>query len=183
RLIEATRNIQFGDPMAAGTTMGPLINEQQFERVQRYIQAGEREGGALIAGGSGYEAVAGYERGLFAKPTIFDAVSPDMAIAQEEIFGPVLSVLTFRDEAEALALANNTTYGLTAAVWTKHLDTAFRMAKGIQAGTIWVNTYHSSGLEPTLPYGGYKQSGLGREMGQPGLAEYLETKSIHLKLG
>jgi acyl-CoA reductase-like NAD-dependent aldehyde dehydrogenase len=183
RLIAATRNIQLGDPMAAGTTMGPLINEQQFERVQRYIQAGEREGATLIVGGSGYEAVAGYERGLFAKPTIFDAVSPDMAIAQEEIFGPVLSVLTFRDEAEALALANNTTYGLTAAVWTKHLDTAFRMAKGIQAGTIWVNTYHSSGLEPTLPYGGYKQSGLGREMGQPGLAEYLETKSIHLKLG
>ncbi|MDV2996857.1 MAG: Aldehyde dehydrogenase [Chroococcidiopsis sp. SAG 2025] len=106
-----------------------------------------------------------------------------MAIAREEIFGPVLSVISFKDEAEALQIANNSMYGLTAAVWTQNLDTAMRMAKGIRVGTVWVNTYHTAGLEPCMPYGGYKQSGIGRELGHKGLEEYLETKSIQIKLG
>lgn len=183
QLVAATKTLKLGNPFDPETTMGPVINDRQFDRIQGYIQAGQNEGATLLIGGSGRYAVEGLEQGLFVQPTIFDAVSNEMAIAQDEIFGPVLSVISFKDEAEALQIANNTLYGLTAAVWTKNLNTAFRMAKGIRAGTVWVNTYHSSGLEPTMPYGGYKQSGIGREVGHKGLEEYFETKSIHIKLG
>jgi aldehyde dehydrogenase (NAD+)/betaine-aldehyde dehydrogenase len=182
QLVAATKTIKLGDPLDSTTTMGPVINERQFDRIQDYIQAGQREGAKLLIGGSGISSVEGFEQGLFVQPTIFDAVNSEMKIAREEIFGPVLSVMTFKDEAEALQLANNTMYGLTAAVWTKNLDTALRMAKGIRAGTIWVNAYHSAGL-PFMPYGGYKQSGIGRELGHKGLDEYFETKSIQIKLG
>ncbi|MFH7028822.1 MAG: aldehyde dehydrogenase family protein [Heteroscytonema crispum UTEX LB 1556] len=181
-LIAASQSLKLGNPMDETTTMGPVINQRQFDRIQGYIEAGQKEGAKLLMGGGGRYQVEGFEQGLFIKPTIFDNVSNEMTIVQEEIFGPVLSVMTFKDEAEALQIANNTMYGLTGAVWTKNIDTAFRMAKGIRAGTVWVNTYHASGLEPTMPYGGYKQSGIGREVGQKGLEEYLETKSIHLKL-
>jgi aldehyde dehydrogenase (NAD+)/betaine-aldehyde dehydrogenase len=183
QLVAASKTIQLGDPKDPKTSMGPVINERQFDRIQNYIRVGESEGAKLLIGGSGRASVAGFEQGLFVQPTIFDAVKSEMAIAQEEIFGPVLSVMTFKDEAEALQIANNTMYGLTAAIWTKNLDTAFRMAKGIRAGTVWVNTYHASGLEPGMPYGGYKQSGIGREVGHKGLEEYFETKAIHIKLG
>lgn len=183
QLVAATKTLKLGDPSDPNTTMGPIINERQFDRIQGYINAGQNEGAKLLIGGSGRYPVEGFEQGLFVQPTIFDAVETKMAIAQEEIFGPVLSVMTFKDEVEALQIANNTMYGLTAAVWTKNLDTAFGMAKGIRAGTVWVNTYHSSGLEPCMPYGGYKQSGIGREVGHQGLEEYFETKSIHIKLG
>jgi aldehyde dehydrogenase (NAD+)/betaine-aldehyde dehydrogenase len=105
-----------------------------------------------------------------------------MKIAREEIFGPVLSVITFKDADEALQIANDTIYGLASAVWTKNIDTAFKMAKGIQAGTVWVNSYHQSGM-PFMPYGGYKQSGIGRELGHEGLEEYMETKAIQIRLG
>jgi len=183
QLVAATKNIKLGDPMDSTTTMGPVINEQQFDRIQGYIQAGQTEGAKMVIGGSGRCSVEGLEQGLFVQPTIFDAVNSEMAIAREEIFGPVLSVITFKDEAEARQIANNSMYGLTAAVWTKNLDTALSMAKGIRVGTVWVNTYHASGLEPCMPYGGYKQSGIGRELGHKGLEEYFETKSIQIKLG
>ncbi len=183
QLIAVSQTLKLGDPMDATTIMGPVINERQFERIQGYIQTGENEGAKLLLGGTGRYQVDGFEQGLFIKPTIFDCASHEMTIAREEIFGPVLSVMTFKDEAEALEIANNTIYGLTAAVWTKNIDTAFRMAKGISAGTVWVNSYHTSGLEPCMPYGGFKQSGIGREVGQKGLDEYLETKAIHIKLG
>jgi len=181
-LIAATKAIKLGNPMDETTTMGPVINERQFQRIQGYIQAGKDEGANLLIGGSGGYPVAGFEQGLFVQPTIFDGVLPEMKIAQEEIFGPVLSIMTFKDEAEAISIANNTMYGLAAAVWTKNIDTAFRMSKSIKAGTVWVNTYHFSGLEPVMTYGGYKYSGMGREMGEKGLEGYLETKSIHIKL-
>lgn len=182
QFIAATQTFQIGNPTDNTTMMGPVINEIQFERIQNYIQLGEKEGAKLLIGGSGRYLVPGFEQGLFIKPTVFDHVTNEMAIAQEEIFGPVLSIMTFKDEAEALQIANQTMYGLTAAVWTKNLDTALKMAKGIRAGTVWVNSYHTSGLEPTMPYGGYKQSGIGREVGKNGLEEYLETKAIHIKL-
>jgi acyl-CoA reductase-like NAD-dependent aldehyde dehydrogenase len=182
QLIAATKTLKLGNPIDETTTMGPVINERQFYRIQSYIKTGESEGAKLLIGGSERYHVDGFAQGLFVQPTIFDGVANEMVIAQEEIFGPVLSVITFKDEGEALQIANNTMYGLTAAVWTKNLDIALRTAKGIRAGTVWVNTYHASGLEPSMPYGGYKQSGIGREVGHQGLEEYLETKSIHIKL-
>lgn len=183
QLVGATQTLKLGNPKDESTTMGPVINQKQFDRIQGYIESGQAEGAKLLIGGSGRAAVEGFEQGLFVQPTIFDEVNGEMAIVREEIFGPVLTVMSFKDEAEALQIANNTMYGLTAGIWTKNLDTAFGMAKGIQAGTIWVNAYHSAGLEPLMPYGGFKQSGTGREMGHEGLQEYLETKSVQIKLG
>jgi aldehyde dehydrogenase (NAD+)/betaine-aldehyde dehydrogenase len=175
-----TKSVKVGNPEDPSTTMGPVINEQQLEKVVRYVHAGQEEGAEMLCGG-GRLTGDGYDQGLFVQPTIFDGVKNDMKIAQEEIFGPVLSVITFKDADEALRIANDTIYGLAAAVWTKNIDTAFKMAKGIQAGTVWVNAYHSAGL-PYMPYGGYKQSGIGRELGHEGLEEYTETKAIQIKL-
>jgi aldehyde dehydrogenase (NAD+)/betaine-aldehyde dehydrogenase len=160
--------------------MGAVINEQQLEKIVRYVHVGQDEGADLLCGGGRLTGGA-YDAGLYAQPTIFDGVRNDMTIAREEIFGPVLSVITFDDADEALRLANDTVYGLAAAVWTKDINIAFKMAKGLQAGTVWVNAYHSAGL-PFMPYGGYKQSGIGRELGHEGLEEYLETKAVQIKL-
>ena len=181
KLQAFTKTVKVGNPEDPATTMGPVINEQQLEKVVRYVHVGQEEGAQMLCGGGRLTGDA-YDRGLFVQPTIFDNVKNDMAIAREEIFGPVLSVLTFRDADEALHLANDTVYGLASAVWTKNIDTAFKMAKGLQAGTVWVNSYHSAGL-PFMPYGGYKQSGVGRELRHEGLDEYMETKAIQIKLG
>jgi acyl-CoA reductase-like NAD-dependent aldehyde dehydrogenase len=180
KLSEFTKSVKVGNPEDPSVTMGPVINESQLEKVVRYVHAGQEEGAKLVCGG-GRLTGEGYDQGLYAQPTIFDAVDNEMSIAREEIFGPVLSVLTFKDADEALRIANDTIYGLASAVWTKDINMAFKMAKGIQAGTVWVNSYHSAGL-PNMPYGGYKQSGIGRELGHEGLEEYLETKAIQIKL-
>jgi acyl-CoA reductase-like NAD-dependent aldehyde dehydrogenase len=179
KLLAFTKTVKLGDPLDPATTMGPVIDQNQLSTVERYIAAGKAEGAKLLVGGS--RPNGELQKGLFIEPTIFDAVRNDMTIAQEEIFGPVLSVLTFKDADEALRIANDTMYGLAAAVWTRDINTALKMAKGIQAGTVWVNAYHSAGL-PNMPYGGYKQSGIGRELGREGLAEYMETKAIQIKL-
>jgi acyl-CoA reductase-like NAD-dependent aldehyde dehydrogenase len=181
KLKAFTATIKVGDPADPSTTMGPVINEAQLEKVVRYVEVGASEGAEMLCGGGRLTGGA-YARGLFVQPTIFDRVRNNMTIAQEEIFGPVLSVITFKEADEALRIANDTMYGLAAAVWTKNIDTAFAMAKGLQAGTVWVNSYHSAGM-PFMPYGGYKQSGIGRELGHEGLEEYLETKAIQIKLG
>ena len=152
KLTAFTKTVKVGNPEDPSTTMGPVINEAQLDKVVRYVHAGEEEGAAMLCGG-GRLTGEGFDHGLFVQPTIFDNVKNSMKIAQEEIFGPVLSVITFKDEDEALRIANDTIYGLASAVWTKNLDTAFKMAKGIQAGTVWVNSYHSAGL-PYMPYGG-----------------------------
>jgi aldehyde dehydrogenase (NAD+)/betaine-aldehyde dehydrogenase len=180
KLQAFTKTVKVGDPSDATTTMGPVINEQQLEKVVKYVHIGQEEGATMLCGG-GRLSGEGYDAGLYAQPTIFDNVRNDMKIAQEEIFGPVLGVITFKDADEALRIANDTVYGLASAVWTKDINTAFKMAKGIQAGTVWVNAYHSAGL-PNMPYGGYKQSGIGRELGHEGLEEYMETKAIQIKL-
>jgi acyl-CoA reductase-like NAD-dependent aldehyde dehydrogenase len=182
KLVALTKTkVKLGDPREPSTNMGPVVSQPQLERVLGYLTQG-RESARLVAGGS--RATDGdLARGLYVQPTIFDGVPPDSTIAREEIFGPVLSVLTFKDAAEALRVANDTIYGLAAAVWTRDLSTALTLAKGIKAGTVWVNSYHGHpALAATLPYGGFKQSGLGRELGHDGLREYLEVKSIQIKL-
>jgi len=180
RLQEMTKTTKVGDPNEPGVTMGPLINEAQLTKVLKYMEIGREEGAAMVCGGGRLTGPT-YDRGLYVQPTIFDGVRSDMKIAQDEIFGPVLSVLTFTDTDEVLRMANDTIYGLASAVWTSDLNTAFKVSKGLQAGTVWVNAFHSTSIV-FMPYGGYKQSGIGREMGHEGLHEYLETKAVQIKL-
>ncbi len=179
RLVEMSKKIRMGDPLDPQTDMGPLVNEKQMARVQSYVERGMSEAKLVYRGEA--PSGAGLERGLFVPPTIFDEVDSHATIAQEEIFGPVLSVLTFDTVEDAIRLANETMYGLAAAVWTTNINTAFEVSKAIRAGTVWVNAYHATSLN-NMPYGGYGQSGLGRELGHQGLHEYLETKSIQIQL-
>jgi len=180
RLVERARALRPGDPFDVKTRLGPLISAQQLERVLGYIERGKTEGAELVAGG-GRAIHAGWEHGFWVEPTIFDRVDPGHVIAREEIFGPVLSVLTFRDEEEAAELANRTEYGLAAGIWTRDVKRAHRVARRIQAGTVWVNTYHP--LDAASPFGGYKQSGTGRELGEHALDLYTQTKSVWVDLG
>jgi betaine-aldehyde dehydrogenase len=158
--------------------MGPLVTVEHTDKVLRYIDEGKREG-RLVAGGSRAN-VAGLPNGNFIQPTIFADVSPDARIAREEIFGPVLSVLPFNTEDEAIRLANDTPFGLAGAVWTRDVYRGIRVLKQIRAGILWLNTYHPTYNE--APWGGYKQSGFGRELGSHGIEHYLETKQININL-
>jgi aldehyde dehydrogenase (NAD+)/betaine-aldehyde dehydrogenase len=178
KLVNMGAMLKMGDPLDPTTTMGPVINETQLAKIESYLDAGKQEA-KLVIGGK--RANGDLSKGLFVEPTVFDQVSNQAKIAREEIFGPVLSVLSFDDVDEVIRIANDTMYGLAAAVWTKNIDVAFKVAKGLRAGTVWVNAYHSTGM-PQMPYGGYKQSGIGRELGDAGLNEYLETKSVQIKL-
>ncbi len=179
RLIEMSRAVRMGDPLSPETSMGPVVNEKQFARVNDYIARGQSEASLVFGGGKPQDPALA--KGFFVNPTIFDEVGNSATIAQEEIFGPVLSVMAFDTPEESIAIANDTMYGLAAAVWTNNINTAFQVAKGIRAGTVWVNAYHSTSLN-NMPYGGYKQSGLGRELSSDGLHEYMETKSVQIQL-
>ena len=175
RLLERVAAIRVGPTADPTTTMGPLVSQKQLDTVLGYIDIGQKEGATLAAGGArlsdGEPA-----QGFFVQPTVFTDVTPDMAIAQEEIFGPVLSVLRYRDEDEAVAIANGTIYGLAAGVWGSQAR-ALAMADRLRAGTVWVNEWHL--LSPQFPFGGYKQSGVGREHGLLGLHEWTEVKHVH----
>ncbi|MFH6782308.1 MULTISPECIES: aldehyde dehydrogenase family protein [Methylobacterium] len=162
-----------GDPLSEETTHGPIANRAQFDRIQRMIRVGIEEGAKLVTGGPGLPE--GCEGGLFARPTVFSEVRPDMAIAQEEIFGPVLAILPYDTVEEAVAIANDTIYGLGAHVHGVDLDQARRVASRIRAGQVHLN---APDWDPQAPFGGYKQSGNGREYGREGMEEYLETKAI-----
>ena len=179
-LVAETRRQVVGDPLDEKTTMGPLVNEDQHKRVTGYIQLG-RESAKLITGG-GAPAGAAFENGLFVAPTVFDQVDNHSRLAQEEIFGPVVSVIPFDTEDDAIRLANDTRYGLAGGVWTNDLGTAIRVAKAVRTGKMFVNSYNNSGLED-MPHGGYKDSGIGREQGRLGLEEFQQIKSVHIKIG
>ncbi|NVZ35880.1 aldehyde dehydrogenase family protein [Pseudomonas sp. A4002] len=172
-MIDEVGNVQAGDPRDPATAVGPMVSQKQWERVQRYIQVGIEEGAHLLAGGRGLPE--GIKAGWFVKPTIFSRVTNQMAIAREEIFGPVLSIITYATEEEALTIANDTPYGLQAYILSSNPERARRLASRIDAGRVLINTLAH---EPLAPFGGFKQSGIGREYGTFGLEAFLEPKSI-----
>jgi aldehyde dehydrogenase (NAD+) len=177
-LTEQTAGWTPADPLDEDTPMGPLCFGDQYEKVQRYVDIAQEEGAELVTGGG--PPADEPEGGFFYEPTLFDGVTTDMRVAQEEVFGPVQFLMTFSDYEEAIELANDVKYGLTAGVMTGSASTAHRAAADIQAGSIWVNQYF--GTVPGTPFGGFKQSGIGRECGKETLDEYTQSKAVHLSL-
>ncbi|SOY93329.1 putative aldehyde dehydrogenase DhaS [Cupriavidus taiwanensis] len=176
KLLTLAQTAKLGNPMNATTQVGPITTPAQYEKVLSYIQIAKDEGAKLLLGGK--PAGCG---GWFVEPTIFSNVTAKMRIAQEEVFGPVLSILKFKDEDEAVAIANDSCYGLGAGVWTSDIGRAFRMSERVQSGTVWVNTYRAVSF--MSPFGGYKDSGLGRENGISAIEAYLQTKSVWINTG
>ena len=179
RVVERTRKIVPGDPLDPATRLGALISEQQLESVLGYVEVGKEDGARLLTGGD--RADIGTGKGCFLNPAVFDQVDNSMRIAQEEIFGPVLAVIAFDDEQEAITQANANPYGLASGVWTRDIGRAHRVAGRLQAGTVWVNTYNR--YDPAAPFGGYKSSGFGRELGVHSLAYYTQVKNVWVDLG
>jgi acyl-CoA reductase-like NAD-dependent aldehyde dehydrogenase len=180
KLVAVARTAKMGDPMDPNTQVGPVTTPPQYKKVLDYIDIA-REGGATAVLGGGKATAPECGSGWFVQPTIFTGVRNDMRIAQEEVFGPVLSVIRFKDEAEALEIANDVRFGLAAAVWTRDIGRAIRMSEKLQAGTVWVNTYRAVSF--MAPFGGYKDSGLGRESGLEAVNEYLQTKCVWINTG
>lgn len=174
-LVEKAEKIRVGPGIEPDTNMGPLISEQQLYRVLDYIEIGKNEGATILTGGKRIN-----RKGYFLEPTIFTDTNPKMRIVNEEIFGPVLVIQTFKTEEEAIKLANGTPYGLAAAVFTSDAARSMRVIRKLRAGITWINTYHATFNE--APWGGYKQSGIGRELGTNGFTEYLELKQININL-
>jgi aldehyde dehydrogenase (NAD+) len=175
RLVEFAKSAKMGDPMSFETQVGPVTNRPQLEKILDYIEIAKAEGAKPVLGGSRADRPECGD-GWFVEPTIFTEVRNSMRIAQEEVFGPVLAVIPFRDEDEAVAIGNDVVYGLAAGVWTRDMRRALSMAERLQAGTVWVNTYRA--VSYLSPFGGYKRSGIGRESGQEMIKEYLQVKSV-----
>ncbi len=175
-MTEKAKRVKLGAPLERETKMGPLVSKEQFERVSAYLEIGKKEAKLAIGGGRPKQ----FGKGYYVEPTIFYDVDNNARIAREEIFGPVASVIPFEDEPEAIRIANDTPYGLAAAVWTRDIFKAFRVVKSLRAGVVWVNHMQPTYVE--APWGGYKQSGFGRELGPWGLEEYLETKQVFVNL-
>ena len=179
RLVERARDIRLGSGLDPDTDMGPLVSEEQLRRVTGYIETGVAEGATVLAGGSRADD-PGLAAGFFVRPTVLGGVNQSMRVMREEIFGPVAMVSTFSSEEEAVALANDTSYGLAAGIWTRDVKRAHRVAAAIDAGTVWVNTY--GWFDVAAPYGGFKMSGYGKELGEEALGAYLQTKTVWVDL-
>lgn len=175
RLVERAATIRMGDPTDLTTEMGPAANAQQHAKVLGMVREAVAQGASLRAGGG-----VGAKGGLFIEPTVLTGVQPEMSIAQDEVFGPVLAVMPFDTDDEAIGLANGTRYGLAAGIWTRDVRRAHRMAAAIRAGSVWINAYRVVG--PYAPFGGFGHSGIGRENGREGLAESLESKTVWIEL-
>ena len=171
----APRNARWAILSIRKTEQGPQVDKDQFDKVMGYIQAGKSEGAKLVSGGNRVG-----EQGYFIEPTVFADVKDNMKIAEEEIFGPVMSIIKFKDMDEVIARANKTIYGLAAAVWTRDISKAHAIANNVRAGTVWVNCYDV--FDAAAPFGGFKQSGIGRELGEYGLQQYTEVKTVTVKL-
>ena len=176
KLSSRASNLSVGNPEDAGTQMGAQVSKEQFDKILGYIDSGKQEGAKLVTGGERCG-----DRGYFIKPTIFDAVDNNMKIAREEIFGPVVSAITFDDVDDMVRQSNRSIYGLAAAVWTRDIKKAHRLARDLKAGTIWINTYNS--FDAASPFGGFKQSGFGRELGMHALELYTQVKSVWINIG
>jgi (Z)-2-((N-methylformamido)methylene)-5-hydroxybutyrolactone dehydrogenase len=179
KLLALAKTAKMGDPLDTGTQVGPITTRPQFEKVLDYIRIAKEEGAVCRLGGAPAQRPE-CGTGWFVEPTIFTEVKPDMRIAQEEVFGPVLSIIPFDSEDEAVRIANGTIYGLAAGVWTKSIRRALAMSERLEAGTIWVNTYRA--VSYMSPFGGYKRSGIGRESGAEAIREYLQTKSVWIDI-
>ena len=176
RIVAMNKTRKLGNPLDMATEQGPQVDREQFDKIMRYIELGKQQGAECVTGGKRHGS-----QGFYVEPTLFTAVKDDMAIAQEEIFGPVMSVLKFKDLDEVAARANKTTFGLAAAVWTRDISKAHYLAHKIRAGTVWINCYDV--FDAAAPFGGFKMSGLGRELGERGLDAYTESKTVTVSLG
>ncbi|HSE83270.1 MAG TPA: aldehyde dehydrogenase family protein, partial [Thermodesulfobacteriota bacterium] len=174
------KKIRIGNPMDEETEIGALISHDQLKTVEGYFKKG-LEGGATVLCGGGRPDGQEFSKGYFFLPTVLGDVMQSSTVACEEIFGPIVAVIPFKTEEEAIQIANNTIYGLAGGVWTQDIKRALRIAKAIKVGYVWVNTY--GGIIPETPYGGFKQSGIGKELGKEGLDLYLETKTVNIFLG
>jgi len=175
KLVKFAATARMGDPMNLETQVGPVTTRQQYDKILGYIDIAKREGARLVLGGAPAKRPE-CGSGWFVEPTIFVGVNNQMRIAREEVFGPVLSIIPFEDEEDAVAIANDSPYGLAAGVWTSSIKRAIRTSERLEAGSVWVNTYRA--VSYMSPFGGYKRSGLGRENGQDAVWSYLQTKSV-----
>jgi gamma-glutamyl-gamma-aminobutyraldehyde dehydrogenase len=177
RLVAVARQIVAGDPLEPATRSGAMVSEEQMHRALRYVETAKREGGALALGGNRTRVESG---GFYVEPTVFDRVAPEATLAREEVFGPVLAVTHFTEPDEAIRIANNTSYGLAAGLWTKDVTLAHRAAREIRSGLVWINGWDSCDI--TMPFGGFKQSGFGRDRSLHALYKYADLKSVSITL-
>ena len=175
RLIEVAKTAQIGDPMSTDTHVGPVTTPPQYQKILDYIEIAKQDGAKCVLGGQAYTGPAA-KGGQFVEPTIFTDVNNKMRIAQEEVFGPLLAVIPFDTEEDAISIGNDVDFGLAAGVWTQDIGRAVRMSEKLRVGTVWVNTYRAVSF--TSPFGGYKRSGIGRESGLEAIKQYMQVKSV-----